>query len=368
MPFQWRATALLATSLSLGAGLAACAHESPPEPGTTGVDTIPIAGPPARLTLNRGKDATPAFTPDGSGIWYAWEKLDRADHDLCLGLLPVGGGTRTREVCPANAAANPDSVNWNTFPAPHPDGRRIAWQTISANPDERADGSGGIILSSIGTLGDPSRYRTLARLPYQFAPGSTLHYYNQVMSLRWANDTTLVGIGTLVAEFSPAFNQPDTFYTGLELATITITRDSALTGFIPGTDSASGVTLGPAGAIYFTKNGDERVYRTTLAGGIVDTVFDFGPAGFARDPVYVAGAIWAVVGGDVSFLPYPNFTGRLQHDGGGELWRADSAGLTRIDNIYRWRRPAVSPDGHTLVIEGRDQVSGVTDLYLLRLN
>ena len=84
MPFRWRVIALLA--------LAACAHEMPPEPGGTSVDTIPIVGPPERLTLNRGKDATPAFTPDGRGIWYAWEKLDRADHDLCLGRLPVGGG------------------------------------------------------------------------------------------------------------------------------------------------------------------------------------------------------------------------------------------------------------------------------------
>jgi hypothetical protein len=340
----------------------------PPEPGVTSVDTIPIVGPPERLTLNQGKDATPAFTPDGSGIWYAWEKLDRPDHDLCLGLLPVGGGTRTHEVCHSDSAANPDSVNWNTYPAPDPAGRRLAWQEISANPNEIADGSGGIILSAIATLDDPSRYRTLARIPYQFAPGSTRHYYNQVMSLHWANDTTIVCVGTLVAEFALAFNPPDTFYTGLELAKITITHDSAITGFIPGTDDASGLTFGPGGAIYFTRNGDERVYRTTLAGGAVDTVFDFGPAGFARDPVYVDGAIYAVVGGDVSYLNYPNFTGKLQHDGGGELWRADSAGLTRIDNVYRWRRPAVSPDGHTLVIEGRDPISGATDLYLLRIN
>ncbi|MBW8772721.1 MAG: hypothetical protein JF590_05455, partial [Gemmatimonadetes bacterium] len=155
MPLRWRATALSATSLLLGAGLVACAHELAPEPVATSVDTIPILGPPERLTLNRGKDAMPAFTPDGHGIWYAWEKLDRADHDLCLGLLPVGGGTRTQEICAADPAANPDSVNWNTYPAPHRDGRRIAWQSMSANPDERADGTGEILLAPLAVLGDP---------------------------------------------------------------------------------------------------------------------------------------------------------------------------------------------------------------------
>jgi len=360
MPFRWRATALLA--------LAACAHDMPPEPGGARVDTIPIAGPPERLTLNRGKDATPAFTPDGRGIWYAWEKLDQPDHDLCLGLLPVGGGTRIHEVCHQNAAANPDTANWYNYPAPHPDGKRIAWLRIGERAGAPSGGNGGIILSRIDDLGDPSRWRQLTPFPHQTAPGSARHFYNQADALEWANDSVLVFVGELVVALQANGLPIDTFYTGLELGTLTVRSDTAVTGFIPGTDDASGLTLAPGGAIYFTRNGDERVYRTTLAGGVEDTVFDFGPAGFARDPVYVNGAIYAVVGGDVSYLLYTDFKLKLQHDGGGELWRADSAGLTRIDNFYRWRRPAVSPDGHTLVIEGRDRVSGVTDLYLLRLN
>ncbi len=360
MPLRWRATALLA--------LAACAHEMPPEPGATSLDTIPIVGPPGRLTLNRGQDVTPAFTPDGRGVWYAWEKLDRADHDLCLGVLPVGGGTRTHEVCHPNLAANPDSVNWYNHPAPHPDGKRLAWLRIGARAGAPQWGSGEIVLSRIDDLGDPTRWRRLTPFPHQIAPGSPRHFYNQAAAIQWANDSTLVFLGELVVAFSANGLPKDTFYTGLELGTLTVRGDTAVTGFIPGTDDASGLSLGPGGAIYFTRNGDERVYRTTLAGGVVDTVFDFGPAGFARDPVYVDGAIYAVVGGDVSYLFYTDFPRRLQHDGGGALWRADSAGLTRIDDVHRWRRPTVSPDGHTLVIEGRDPVSGVTDLYLLRLN
>lgn len=365
MPLPWRTTVLLA--------LAACSHELPPEPGTSDVDTIPDAGPPERLTLNRGKDATPAFTPDGRAIWYAWERLDRTDRDLCLGMLPVTGGTRTREVCHPTAAANPDSVNWYTYPAPHPDGRRIAWLRISALRSASEGGHGEVVLAEIARLDDPSRLSRLSIFPFQVAQGSTRHFHVQPVALQWANDSTLVYVGTLVTAFSANGLAQDTFYSGREIGTLTLSGDTALNGFVPGTEEASGVTLAPDGSLYFTLKGDGRVYRTTLAGTAIDTVFDFGPGAvgtfdFARDPVYIDGAIYAVVGGDISNEYYPNIPEKLQHDGGGELWRVDSAGPTLLDNVYRWRRPAISPDGRTLVIEGRDPVSGVTDLYLLRIN
>jgi WD40 repeat protein len=337
------------------------------------VDSIPDAGPPERLTLNRGKDATATFAPDGQTIWYAWERPDRVERDVCLGRLPVTGGSRTMELCQALASHHPDSVDWDTYPAPNPDGARLAWLRLSANPDQNADGSGGIFLARLDAFGDPSSFRRLTRLPYQFSPGSTQHYFNQVFGLQWADDSTVVCVGALVASFAPPFLPVDTFYTGLELATITLTGDTAVTGYIPGTDNASGFTFGPGGAVYFTRNGDSRIYRTTLAGGTVDTLFDFGPGpvgtnNYARDPVYVNGAVYAIVNGDVTYLPYPNFDINLQHDGGGELWRIDSTGATLVSNVYRWRRPAVSPDGGTLVIEGRDPVSEVTDLFLLRID
>ena len=365
MPFPWRATALLA--------LAACTHELPPEPGTSDVDTIPDAGPPERLTLNRGKDATPAFTPDGRAIWYAWERLDRADRDLCLGMLPVTGGTRTHEVCHPTAAANPDSVNWYTYPAPHPDGRRIAWLRISGLRSATEGGRGEVVLAEIARLDDPSRLSQLSIFPFQVAPGSTTHFHVQPVALQWANYSTLVYVGTLVTAFSANGLVQDTFYSGREVGTLRLSGNSAVSGFIPGTEEASGLTVAPDGALYFTRKGDSLVYRTTLTGVPVDTVFNFGSgangaADFARDPVYVDGAIYAVVGGDVSNEIYPNISERLQHDGGGGLWRVDGTGPTLIDSLHRWRRPAISPDGRTLVIEGRDPVTGVTDLYLLRIN
>ena len=360
MPLRWRTTVLLV--------LAACFHELPPEPGESRVDTIPDAGPPERLTLNAGKDATPAFTADGRGIWYAWERLDRPDHDLCLGLLPLTGGTRAAEVCHTTAGANPDSSNWYSYPAPHPDGRRIAWLRISALASTREGGRGEVVLGSIDQITDPSRLVRLSIFPFQVAPGSILHFHVQPIALQWANDSTMIYVGTLFTAFQANGLAVDTFFSGRELGTITLTGIGGRSGFVPGTDSASGVTVAPDGSLYFTRNGDARVFRTSLAGNVIDTVFDFGPAGIARDPVYVDGAIYAVVGGDVSYYPYPGNVGVLQHDGGGQLWRVDGLGPTLVDSSRRWRRPARSPDGHTLVVEGRDPTSGVTDLFLLRIN
>lgn len=366
MPFSRRTLVLLAASSAIGAGPAACTHESPAEPGAYVVDTIPDAGPPERLTINRGKDAGPTYSPDGGSIWYAWERFDSDRRDLCLGRLPVTGGSRTAEYCDVTPVPG-DSVDWLTYPTPHPDGRRIVWQHLRANPDDNVDGSGGIYLAGLDHLGDPSRARRLTRLPYQFVPNDTRHYFNQVFSFAWINDSVVVCVGAQVNAFAPSQSPVDTFYTGRELATLTLTGDTTLTGVIPGTEEASGFSLAPGGLIYFTRNGDSRVYRTTLAGGSVDTVYDFGLGGFARDPVYVEGGVYAIVGGDVSYELYPNFTIRLQHDGGGDLWRADSGGVRLVNNVYRWRRPARSPDGRTLVIEGIEPSAQKTDLYLLRI-
>ena len=369
MPFPWRTTVLLAASVAIGAGPAACAHDSPAEPGIVVVDSIPDVGPPERITLSRGKDAFPAFSPDGRTIWYSWEQLDRSDRDLCLGRLPVGGGTRTDEVCHTTPAANPDSVNWYAWPAPHPDGRRLAWFRLSGIRSASEGGRGEVVLGDLQHLGDRTRLRTLSIFPIQIVPGNGLglHFHVQPVSLRWADDSTLIYLAVLVTAFGANGLDQDTFYSGRELGTLTLEGDSARHGFVPGTDSASGYVLAPDGGLYFTRNGDSRVYRTTLAGGALDTLFDFAGAGIARDPVYAGGAIYAVVGGDVNYAPYPNNVGYLQHDGGGALWRIDSASAVLVDDSHQWRHPVLSPDGSTLVVEGKDPVTLVTDLFLLRI-
>jgi hypothetical protein len=83
-------------------------------------------------------------------------------------------------------------------------------------------------------------------------------------------------------------------------------------------------------------------------------VHDFGPAGVARD-VHASGSrVAVVVGGRVAFGVHPR-AGPVQWDSGGTLHVVDLDGgddlvLDTPGRLYR--RPAVSPDGSSIVAEG----------------
>lgn len=358
MPLHWRATALLL--------LAACAHESPPEPVTSVLDSAPDLTLPIRLTLNTGSDEGPAFAPDGRSLWYSFERLDRADHDFCLARMPITGGTRDPEVCRTFAPANPDSVNRYLWAAPHPDGRRVAWFRLSAGRGSPLSFpfAGEVVIASIASDGAEAREDSLHAFPFLVAPG---HFHQQPERLQWVNDSTLVYLAVLVAvEFGHALPQ-DTLHSGVEIGTMMMTGGGTRMGYIPGTTGASGLSVAPDGAIYFTLNGDNRIFRTRLGGGVIDTVFDLGPGTtIARDPVVIDTTAYVIVDGDVSYQFLANL-GLVQSDAGGDLWRVTPSSRARIDTTRRWRHPVLSPDGASLVVEGRDSVTRLDDLYLMRL-
>ena len=100
--------------LLLVASLAACEHSSPFHPGTY-APTGPLgSGSPLRLTYSPGQDLTPVWLPDGSGILYSRERVDRRDRDRCLARLPAGGGAITGELCDRIPAADDstDAYQW----------------------------------------------------------------------------------------------------------------------------------------------------------------------------------------------------------------------------------------------------------------
>jgi hypothetical protein len=122
---------------------------------------------------------------------------------------------------------------------------------------------------------------------------------------------------------------------------------------VPLTDFASSVTSGDtAGVLYLTYVGDSRVVR--LAGGDTATVHDFGALGIARDVQVRAGRLVAVVGGDVVAGYSVDLQMPLQFDEGGYLYVVDLATGARLqlpDTAFRYRRPALSPDGRRVVAE-----------------
>jgi hypothetical protein len=327
--------------------LAACEHTSPFPPGAYGPEPPAFSGS-ARLTYNPGVDWTPAWLPDGSGILYSIQRLDRGDLDRCLGLLPGAGGTLVRVMCHRTAAAD-DSTDVFEAPAPAPDGRLVYVRASSSarfrslSPNVQA-----VVLA---TTDEPDEFRALRSLPY--AAGTRQH--QGVSHIRWLGDRSIVYLAERVAYAGACGGcPPDTLRWGREIATLTWTATTADVTVVPGTAEASSVSLGgSADTIYYTLNGDSRVFRRALASGVVDVAHDFGAGRTARDAEVVAGRLVAVVGGKVSYADVPGI-GPMQRDEGGELFVVElSTGAeTAVPLAGRWfRRPRLRQAGDRLVAE-----------------
>jgi hypothetical protein len=317
------------------------------------------------LTLSTGVDLAPAWREDGTGLIYSFQRETRSGTDRCLGELPPDGGTRRLEKC-VLSGPDADSLDALGPVAMGPDGR-AAWVDARSlqgrvAPDKGAIRVGGLAPGDTGAL--------VRSLPYP-APSGVLHA--TATHLGWLTRDLLTYIGA------------DVFYTrpcqGCKLDTVVISREAVLLDLattpatvhvIPNTAEVSSVFPAADGlSIYYTRQGNTRVYQQVLASGAETLVHDFGSRGIARD-VNVRGSILtAVVGGKVSYGVDP-LLGPRQVDSGGVLYRVDLISGTELQlplAIGTVQHPALSPDGATVVVEGIDTLAPPprTDLWLFRL-
>jgi hypothetical protein len=321
---------------------------------------------PVRLTYNEGADLSPAWLPDGSAIVYTAEQRDRRDRDWCLVMLPPRGGRIVRTVCD-NRPLAAESTNTFLSAAVAPDGR-LAYQRSTGRRGEQgatAERARGRDLV-VATLGDPLAAGVLTRIPYTL-PGEPAH--GGVSHLRWLAPGVLVFRGDyygLVCFVNVPACPQVLVRSGLGLVMARL-GDSTVLEPVPGTAEASSVAAGASGdELYYTRNGDSRVYRLALSTGVATVVHDFGAV--ARD-LQVSGArLVAVVGGTVSYS-YAFTAGRnLQVDSGGEIHVVDlvSGAATVVSGVGSlYRNPALSPDGRRLVAES--WTGGAADLYLFEV-
>jgi hypothetical protein len=205
-----------------------------------------------------------------------------------------------------------------------------------------------LVLASVET---PDSIRLLQALPY-FASSGTPH--DGVSQIQWLNDTQVVYLAERVA-YARACQTcpPDTLRSGLEIAILTA-RPGATVLPVPGTDQASSVAAGSPDIIYYTVNGDSRVFRRALSSGLVDPVHDFGSGRVARDVQVLSGTrILAVVDGKVGVRTV-SVVGDLQEDFGGDLFQVDLGTGTeqRIAVPGQWfRRPRVRASDRRVVAE-----------------
>jgi hypothetical protein len=369
-PARWTALGLLCLVLSGSA----CSHSEPF--GDSQESEQPFdAGPPARLTLNPGHDGHPSWLPDGSGILYSAQQVEREDDDVCLAELPATGGRQRRLVCdiPGDRQST-DAAQSAVASAEGP------LALLSAGNGSLGGTSPAFLelalLESLDTR-DAQRVRTL---PFTPAGGTPQDYAGH---LRWLSSDALVYIGQAFRIKRDCEPCPlDTVLLNTEVTILSLGSAATAGIAMPGTTQATGVTPVQEGAaILYTLAGDSRIYRRVLASGEVAVVHDFGSLGPARDVHAGGNRVTAIVGGRVTFTVHPLHPnlGPVQWDSGGvihvvELGQPGSVALDTPGRLYR--RPALSPDGGKVVAEGfpliitgpiedRDTTVGKSgDLYL----
>jgi hypothetical protein len=327
----------------------ACGHTEPFTPRKFDTDQPFSPSEPVQLTLNQGPDRRAAWLPDGSGLLYSSQQLDTEDKDVCLALLPPTGGRQRQRTC--TFSIDGDELTESVESAAARDDGQLAYIAAVSFISAIGPSDESLVLSS---LANPVSRTPILSLPYTI-PGRPTH--QGLSQLHWLSPDRLLYLGENVLMFRPCqFCQLDTLRSGLHAVSLSVGAGIGAPEAIPGTDNASGVSPGSnTDEIYYTINGDTRVYRRILSTGEVVVAHDFGPAGIARD-VHVAGnRLAAVVGGRVHFANDP-VLGPTQWDSGGVvhvvgLSDGSDIPLTGLGALGLYRRPRLSPGGTEVVAE-----------------
>lgn len=349
------------TPLVLALLVSACGHEAPLKPGVYPPNQPAGSGSLVRATFNPGADLGPSWLPDGRGFLYTVERIDRDDLDRCLALLPAAGGTIEREICDRIPDAD-DSVDAYTAAAVSSDGR-LAFVRATASLSVGWPVAPYAQQLVVAPMDHPDRARVLQTIPY---PGPSGRIHQAVTHVHWLGDSSLVYVGQKVNYSAPCPGcDLDTLPTGLEVVRLDFSGPATVLTMLPGTDQASSVTAAGNDTVYFTVNGDSRVFRLQVSSGALSTAHDFGAGNIARDVTVAAGRLAAVVGGKVSFGDDPAL-GPVQRDSGGTLVMVDLANGTETaltPPLEFYRRAALAPDGRHVVAERL--LGRTTDLYLV---
>ena len=332
-----RMTRLIRLTVALAA-LAACEHTAPFRPGEGGAGGPLIPGAIAQLTYSPGQDVIPAWLPDGSGFVFTAERRDRADHDRCLAFMPDSGGAISRYVCSTSAADD----TLNVFDEAAMLGDSIAY--VRASTERFLQGLGPDRQQLvIAPLADPNAARVIQQIPFTTSWGDT---YDAISHVAWLGPGggRLAFIGEHVTYPRGCSScVPDTVRVGIGVVIADVTGAAIVLTRMPDGDSASSLAGSVNGdTVYFTKNGDTRLFRRTLSTAQTDTLLDF-VVGAARDLTVSNGLLAAVVGGSAGTA--------TSSDRGGALFLVAGGAPTEIgDGLSLYRRPALSPDGSGLVV------------------
>ncbi len=142
---------------------------------------------PIQLTYNPGPDLTPAFLPGDTLVLYSYEQSGALNPNVCIGSLPVAGGTRVSDSCPRSAAAL-DSTERYENPVPLNDSMIVLVQSA------RLKGNGVDAITLLGTAPWRAADQLVPRLEFPFASSSGVFEISaDYISLTGGSDTRVPG-------------------------------------------------------------------------------------------------------------------------------------------------------------------------------
>jgi hypothetical protein len=339
----------------------ACAHEESFESNYTPLAGPLEPGPPVIIARSALEDQFASWLPDGSGILYSYIPDPDGPRDRCLGLLPPGGGQIYRSRCYRLDLAN-DSTDVLGESAAR-SAEEVAWVEQHNLAGRLVPDYGAI---TVGALSEAAQAQRLVTFPYVAASGSV---HATATSLRWLSATQLAYIGNdIVVRALCKMCRPDTVIVAKEV--MLLDRRGGPPQVLAGSEQTTSIWPTADGTgLYYTLGGDTRVWRRAVAGGTPEMVHDFGPAGIVRDISVAGNRLSAIVGGNVSYGPEQNIPLR-QIDSGGNLATVNlttgEATVLQIEKVC-FRRPALSPSGHAVVVEQVDSTGPNPNLLLYPL-
>ncbi len=347
MPPSARVRSLLLPAFVLAAW--GCGHSEPfQDPNETSNGPFSPAIP-IQLTYNPGTDLTPAFLPGDTLVLYSYEQSGALNPNVCIGSLPVAGGTRVSDSCPKSAAAL-DSTERYENPVPLNDSMIVLVQSA------RLKGNGFDAITLLGTAPWRAADQLVPRLEFPFASSSGVFEISaDYISLTGGSDIAYLALVDVSAcpGTSPFCDDPLLIRVGREIGQLNLqaTGDPSIAaGSAWATSVATGRTTG---TFLFTLPFDSRVYERQADGSTV-TVFEFAGE-IVRDPMVVGSQMLAIVGGNVA-----QFTGAdgmaFQVDGGGRIALVDLTSRTvqyvTAGGDAMYKRAALSATGKVIIAEG----------------
>lgn len=290
-------------------------------------------------------DAYASWLPGGTSIIYTTERFDEPNAEQCLAVLPASGGTITRQIC-ASPTAAVDSQITLLEAVEQRDGRLVyVREGSNLNPRGLTPDAQALLAA---TDAAPLATTLISPIPF-FGPNA--RPVEGIASLQFQGGAGgLVFVGQTVVYNTCRACVPDTIRTGIE-----IDRWTPGVGFtaVRNTNQASSVGVGGLDTIYYTIDGDSRIFVRTLSDTAARVAYDFGAGVIARDVRAAGNRLVAVGGGYVSYVN-DTLLGLIQVDRGGSLYVIDLTDSTAVPVRLSGgvaRRPVLSPDGTRVVYE-----------------